>query len=516
MRRVVGLLPGGQMASGIPAVRQQGRQAVIVIDVAGSAGRHLAAVGHEGVRVCQREPERGVIELAVGPLSDGVALGAGSGRRGEARLDVIRHIAAERRRGVPRRLVAAHTVRRVQCVIVADVAGSAGRGRRRSMRARQRETGGAVVERSGVPAFRGMASRTIRRRKSRPRGRVYRCGGLLPSRQMASGVAAVVRHYRQSVVVVDMARSTRHVGVPVGQQEARLAVIEARRGPGNGVVAPRAVGHAKSRPCRGVHRIIRLLPSRQVAAGIAAVRRGGGQIVIVVDVAGGTGHIGMAIRQQEPGGAVVELRAQPAVKSVAGVAGGRELCTDVIRIRGLLKVLQVAGSAGRRQALELAHCRSLVAVFALHGGVSAEKREAILVILNLLNGIVPTENRVALRAVRAHFPLVNIGVAILTILAHVCEYRFYVALRALNFLMHAAERISCFIVIKFRDGADGAPASSGVAVLAGDGQRSVRTARGLPLRCGYGSARCRPREEQQATQDLNGLRRNGLPKLQLP
>jgi len=30
----------------------------------------------------------------------------------------------------------------------------------------------------------------------------------------------------------------------------------------------------------------------------------------------------MAIRQREPGGAVVELRAQPAVKRVAGVAGG--------------------------------------------------------------------------------------------------------------------------------------------------------------------------------------------------
>ena len=291
-------------------------------------------------------------------------------------------------------------------------------------------------------------------------------------------------------------------------------MIEGRRGPGNGVVASRAVGHAKSRPCRGVHRIIRLLPSRQMAARVSAVRRSGGQVIIVVDVAGGTGHIGMAIRQQEPGGTVIELGAQPVVKRVAGVAGGRELCADVIRIRGLLKVLQVAGSAGRRQALELAHCRAPMAVLALHRGVSAEKREAILVIFNLLNGIVPTENRVALRAVRAHFPLVNIGVAILTILANVREYRFYVALRAFNFLVHAAQRIPSFIVIKFRDGADRAPARGGVAVLAGNGERSVRTTSRLPLR--RGSARCRPREEQQATQDLNVLRRNSLPKPQLP
>ena len=79
-----------------------------------------------------------------------------------------------------------------------------------------------------------------------------------------------------------------------------------------------------------------------------------------------------------------------------------------------------------------------MAILALHRGVSAEKRETILVILNLLNGIVPTKNGVTLRAIRAHFALVNIGVAILTILPHIREYRFYVALRALHFLVHAA------------------------------------------------------------------------------
>lgn len=182
MRRVIGLLPGAQMASGIPAVRRQGRQAVIVVDVAGSTGRHFAAVSHEGVRVRQREPERGVVELAVGPLCDGVALGASRGRRRETRLDVIRHRAAKRRRAVPRRLVAAHAVGRVQRVIVADVAGSAGCGRRRSVRANQREASGAVVERGGVPAFRGMAGGAIRRRKRGPRLRVDRGRGLLPSR----------------------------------------------------------------------------------------------------------------------------------------------------------------------------------------------------------------------------------------------------------------------------------------------------------------------------------------------
>jgi len=146
-------------------------------------------------------------------------------------------------------------------------------------------------------------------------------------------------------------------------------------------------------------------------------------------------------------------------------------------------------------------------VLALHRGVSAEKREAILVILDLLNGIVPTKNGVALRAVRAHFALVNIGVAILTIFANICEYRFYVALRALHLLMHAAQGVVRFVVIEFRNGTDGAPTRGGMAILAGDGERSVRTASGLPLRCASGSARCRRREQQHPTQDLNRLRR---------
>jgi len=157
-----------------------------------------------------------------------------------------------------------------------------------------------------------------------------------------------------------------------------------------------------------------------------------------------------------------------------------------------------------------------MAVLALHRGVSAEKREAILVILDLLYGIVPTKNRVALRAVRAHFALVNIGVAILTILAHICEYRFYVALRALHFLVHAAQWIVRFVVIEFRDRANRPPARSGVAVLAGNGERSVRTASGLPLRCGRRSARRRRREEQQPTQNLSELSRNSPLNLSFP
>jgi hypothetical protein len=131
-----------------------------------------------------------------------------------------------------------------------------------------------------------------------------------------------------------------------------------------------------------------------------------------------------------------------------------------------LKILQVAGGAGRRQALELAHRRALVAIFALHRGVRAEQRKTILVILDLLYRNIPAQHGVALRAIRAHLPLVNVRVAFFTILAYIGEYRLDVALRALHFFVHAPQRITRLVVIEFGNRANGLPACGGVTVLA--------------------------------------------------
>ena len=129
VHRVICCLPRRQVASRIAAVSRRDIQAVVVADVAGSARRYLAAVGHQRVRVCQREPKRVVVELPVGPPRDGMAGRASGRRRRETRLDVIRYVPAKGRRALPRRQVAAHAIRRVQRVVVADVAGIAGGGR---------------------------------------------------------------------------------------------------------------------------------------------------------------------------------------------------------------------------------------------------------------------------------------------------------------------------------------------------------------------------------------------------
>jgi hypothetical protein len=217
MNRVIGLLPRRQMASGISAICGRNRQIVVVVDVAGNAAWHLAAVSDQRVRIRQREAERVVVERAVRPFRDRMAGRASGGRRGKARRDVVRNASAEGRRAVPRCLMAAHAVRRIQRVVVVDVAGQTGRGSRRSVRSCECESRHTVVEGSGIPPFGSMAIGAVSDGKPRAGRRVGRVIGLLPGRQMALRVSAVRRRNRQVVVVVDMTGCAGDIGVPVRQ-----------------------------------------------------------------------------------------------------------------------------------------------------------------------------------------------------------------------------------------------------------------------------------------------------------
>jgi hypothetical protein len=131
--------------------------------------------------------------------------------------------------------------------------------------------------------------------------------------------------------------------------------------------------------------------------------------------------------------------------------------------------------------LKLTYRRAFVAIFALHGSVSAQQWKTILVIFHLLDGDIPALNGVALCTIRAHFSLVDVGVAVLAIPANIREDRLDVALGALHFFMHSAKRILGLVVIELRNGADGPPAGSGMAVLARNRQGAVRTTGFAPL-----------------------------------
>lgn len=88
------------------------------------------------MRVGQWESERVVVEFPICPFGDRMARGASGARRREVRLDVIGDAAAESGSAVPGRQMAAHAIRRIQGIIVTDMAGSARRRCRRCVRAR--------------------------------------------------------------------------------------------------------------------------------------------------------------------------------------------------------------------------------------------------------------------------------------------------------------------------------------------------------------------------------------------
>ena len=87
----------------------------------------------------------------------------------------------------------------------------------------------------------------------------------------------------------------------------------------------------------------------------------------------------------------------------------------------------------------------------------------------------------ALSAVGAELAAMNVGVAVRAILTDVRKDRPEVALGAVDFFMHAAERKSRAFMVEFRYGANRGPARIRVTILARNGQGSMRTPARLPL-----------------------------------
>jgi hypothetical protein len=109
-----------------------------------------------------------------------------------------------------------------------------------------------------------------------------------------------------------------------------------------------------------------------------------------------------------------------------------------------------------------------MARIAIHRGVRAGQRKAVIVLLNFLDGDCPSAHTVALLAIRAQLAFMNIGMAVLAAGPHIAEYRFHVALRARHILVEAAQWVTSLVVIEFWNSADRTPPIRGVAVLAGN------------------------------------------------
>jgi len=219
------------------------------------------------------------------------------------------------------------------------------------------------------------------------------------------------------------------------------------------------------------------------------------------DVASRAPERGVHSGQRKPGEfQVIKFHSKPIVHAVALFARSREACGHVAGTGGVLIVGCMAGVALRCQPLELPSRCAFVAGVTFQGGMCAEQREAILVLLDLLYCHLPSLDRVALCTIGSKLALMNVGVAVGAFLTHVGKDRLDVALGTSHVLVHAAKRVSCLIVIKFRNVADRFPATKGVAILARDIQRAMRAARAgrsLPLR---DSGNCGGEQQQRHDQ----------------
>ena len=225
-----------------------------------------------------------------------------------------------------------------------------------------------------------------------------------------------------------------------------------------------------------------------MAAGSSACLCGDVQGVVATDMALLTRHVGMAQGQWETDGrlSMFNRRTQPGVEArmarLALVRGEFRRGAGVCGRRRALPILHVAGGACCRKSQVLSDGCALVTLLAFHHRVRSEQRKSVEVLLDRLSRDIPTAHRVALGTIGAELTAMNISVAVRAILADISKDRPEVALRAVEFFVHAAKGISRCVVAEFRNGANRGPAGVGVAVLARNGQGAMRTLAGWPLR----------------------------------
>ena len=163
----------------------------------------------------------------------------------------------------------------------------------------------------------------------------------------------------------------------------------------------------------------------------------------------------------------------------------RKSLRNVIRILRLLEIVHVAARALCRQPLPVgrAHRPDLVARIAIHHGVRPDQREAILMLIDVVDGDLPPGVAVARVTLRGIPTPVNIGVAVLALVVRLGENQVGMTIRAADFRVQSAQRKACLAVIKLGNRSNRRPPLRRVAILARDVQLSV-WAVGLLLRPG--------------------------------
>ena len=187
---------------------------------------------------------------------------------------------------------------------------------------------------------------------------------------------------------------------------------------------------------------------------------------------------------------MIETGALPAIKAMTLVAVGGKLA-EVVRICGFVETPGHGSSSTGAESCEDGSCAPLMARFTGGRRVCAEQREAVQMLLDLVDVHLPALNGVAVFARGAHLPAVEIGVAGGALTAGVLEDQ--VALwqeTQVTFAVHPPQWVrSVGVVIELDTGAQRPPCGRCVAVLTTHVDRPVRIA-GMPphrlLRLGAG------------------------------
>lgn len=142
----------------------------------------------------------------------------------------------------------------------------------------------------------------------------------------------------------------------------------------------------------------------------------------------------------------------------------------VIGRLGFAEIVQVTTHALSRQTLSIhwPNGSDFVAGITIHSRVGADQWEPVLVLADVVDGNLPTGVTMAHVALRAVFAAMNIGVAVLALLADAGEHKTGMAVSAAYLHVHAAQSEVRLLMLELRDRSDRLPALCGVAIFAGN------------------------------------------------
>jgi hypothetical protein len=155
---------------------------------------------------------------------------------------------------------------------------------------------------------------------------------------------------------------------------------------------------------------------------------------------------------------------------------GETLCLMVRRF-GLSKIVQVATHAlgGQSLAIKRSYRADPVTGITVHCRVRPDQREPVLVLIDVVDRYLPPRVTMAQVTLRAIFSPVNVGVAVLALIAGLGKYQVAMAILTTYAFVHPAQGKSRLAVIELKNRAKWLPTLGGMAIFAGYFQRPVGT-----------------------------------------